>query len=426
MDYNIVPEQNWQKPRTPKILSVVLVLLILVGTFYSGMRYANYRNTNAVLPPATEITNRDGGQPITVDFSLFWNVLAKLEDHYVDQSKLIDKRKLVYGAIKGMVSAVGDPYTVYMEPEESKKFSEQINGSFSGVGIEIGLRNQLITVISPIKGSPAEKAGIIAGDIITKVNDKDATNFTVEQAVSLIRGKRGTTVKLTLQHPGAKAEKDYTLTRDDIKIPSIEWKLIDDHIAYIQLYIFNKNIDDDFTSVAKAVLASKADRIILDLRNNPGGLLDSAVNIASWFLDPNQTVVSERFSDSQETALKSTNNAKLKRYPIVVIINKGSASASEILAGALRDNRGVKIIGETSYGKGSVQEVVDLGSAQNGTLKVTIAKWFTPSGISISDNGIKPDIEVKLTDTDIEKSLDPQLDKAKELSKWEIPPLFYQ
>lgn len=417
MDYNIAPEQTWQKRHTPKILVIVLVLVLLGGAFYGGIRYADYRTENAILPPATEITNRGSGQPTTIDFSLFWNVLAKLEDRYVDQNKLIDKRQLVYGAIKGMVSAIGDPYTVYMEPEESKKFSEQINGSFSGVGIEIGLRNQLITVISPIKGSPAEKAGIMAGDIITKINDKDATNLTIEQAVTLIRGKRGTAVKLALQRPGAKAEQDYNLIRDDIKIPSIEWSLLDDHIAYVQLYIFNKNIDDDFARVANEILASKADRIILDLRNNPGGLLDSAVNIASWFLEPNQTVVSERFGDGQETTLKSENNAKLKRYPVVVIINKGSASASEILAGALRDDRGVKIVGETSYGKGSVQEVVDLGSAQNGTLKVTIAKWFTPSGISISDNGIKPDVEVKLTDADIEKKLDPQLDKAKELSK---------
>ena len=198
--------------------------------------------------------------------------------------------------------------------------------------------------------------------------------------------------------------------------------MLEGNVAHIQLFSFNRNIDTDFAKTAKEVLASDAEKIILDLRNNPGGLLDSSVNIACWFLEPNKTVVSEKFADKTETILKTAGNAQLKKYPLVIIINKGSASASEILAGALRDNRGVKIIGETSFGKGSVQELVELTiDGKKSTLKITIAKWFTPSGISISDNGIKPDFEVKKEEKEDEetpnKDKDPQLEKALEVIK---------
>jgi len=280
------------------------------------------------------------------------------------------------------------------------------------------MRKNLLTVIAPIKNTPAQKAGILAGDIIVKINDKDASGLAIDEAVNQIRGKKGTSVKLAIQRTGLKEPKDFTLTREEIKVPSIDWKLLDGHIAHLQLFIFNRNVDSEFEKVAKEILASKADRIILDLRNNPGGLLDSAVDIASWFLDPNETVVSERFADKTETVLKTSKIADLKKYPIVIIINKGSASASEILAGALRDDRGVKVVGETSFGKGSVQELLDLTTdGKKSTLKITIAKWFTPSGVSINDNGIKPDVEVKRTEEDVTNNKDPQLDKALEIIK---------
>ena len=397
---------------------VVLIAALLGIGFYSGAKFEKFKINQSVNNVATQIINKNNSQPSSIDFGLFWTVLQKLEEKFVDQDKLTDKSKLVYGAIAGMVEAAGDPYTVFLEPVESKKFEEQINGSFGGIGIEIGMRKNLLTVITPIKNTPAEKAGILTGDIIIKINDKDATNLKIDEAVTQIRGKKGTAVKLSIQRAGLKESKDFSIVRDEIKVPTVEWKLLDGNIAHLQIFSFNRNTEKDFNGIAKEILASKADRIILDLRNNPGGILDSAINIASWFLDSNQTVVIEKFADGTETALRTTKSAELKKYPIVIVTNNGSASASEILAGALRDNRGAKIIGETSFGKGSVQELVEFPTASGkATLKVTIAKWFTPSGISISDNSIKPDIEVKRTPEDIEKNLDPQLDKAKEVIK---------
>lgn len=407
---------------TKKIIFLVLVVALLGGGFYAGLRYQQWESIkNGREPIASD--DPEPREATVLDFSLFWKVLAQLEDRFVDQEKLEDRKKLVYGAIEGMVNSLGDPYTVFLKPEESKKFEEQINGSFGGVGIEIGMRKGLLTVIAPLKNTPAEKAGIQAGDIIFKIDDQEAGGLSIDEAVSKIRGKKGTTVKLTNQRASFKEPKDFLLTRAEIKIPTVEWKLIADksgkkNIAHLQLFVFNRNVDAAFNKIAKEILSSETEKIILDLRNNPGGLLDSAVNIASAFLDPNQTVVSERFADETETLLKTGRNAILKKYPIVVLINKGSASASEIIAGALRDNRNVKIIGETSFGKGSVQELVDFpGGTQKSTLKVTIAKWYTPKGISISDNGIKPDIEVKKTDEDIENNRDPQLNRAVEVLK---------
>ena len=403
-----------------KITLLILLILLLGGSFYGGVKFEKFKNDSAVDQIITQIDNKDLGQPASIDFGLFWTALNKLEEKFVDQEKLQDKRNLVYGAIEGMVNSLGDPYTAFLKPEESKKFEEQINGSFGGVGIEIGIRKNLLTVIAPIKDTPAFKAGILAGDIIIKINDKDADGLTTDEAVTQIRGKKGTSVKLTIQRNGDKDPREFNLTREEIKIPTIDWKLLEDNVAHIQPFTFNRNIDADFAKVAKEVLASKAEKIILDLRNNPGGILDSAVNIAGWFLDPNQTVVSEKFADKTETILKTSNNGQLKKYPLVIIINKGSASASEILAGALRDNRGVKIVGETSFGKGSVQELVELFTGnKKSTLKITIAKWFTPNGISISDNGIKPDYEIKkdTEETEEDPLKDPQLEKALEIIK---------
>ena len=405
-----------------KIIIAILTVVFLGGSFYGGIKFEKSRNNTTVKEIVTQIVNKENEKPAGIDFGIFWTALSKLEEKFVDQEKLEDKRKLVYGAVEGMVNSLDDPYTVFLEPQESKKFEEQINGSFGGVGIEIGIRKNVLTVIAPIKDTPAAKAGMLAGDVITKINDKDTSDITIDEAVTQIRGKKGTNVKLTVQRNDLKDPKEFNLTREEIKVPTIEWKMLEGNVAHIQLFSFNRNIDTDFAKTAKEVLASDAEKIILDLRNNPGGLLDSSVNIAGWFLEPNKTVVSEKFADKTETILKTAGNAQLKKYPLVIIINKGSASASEILAGALRDNRGVKIVGETSFDKGSVQELVELLiDGKKSTLKITIAKWFTPSGVSINDNGIKPDFEVKKEEKEDEetpnKDKDPQLEKALEVIK---------
>ena len=390
---------------------LIIVVIALVAGFAGGFYYRDYQSPVSVVQ---SLINKNAGQPNTVDFSLFWNVWEILHNKYVDNDKLVTQ-ELIYGAINGMVNAVGDPYTVFLKPKESEEFKQQINGSFGGIGIEIGLRKNILTVITPIKDTPAAKAGLLAGDKIIAVDKKSTEGMKVDEAVGLIRGPKGTQVTLTIVRDGANDPKDYSMTRDTIKIPAVEWKMLDEDVAYIEMFVFNKNVDDEFKKASEEIVKSSAKKIILDVRNNPGGLLDSAVNIASYFLESDKIVTVERFGDGKTNEFRTQPNGLLKNYPIIVLINKGSASASEILAGALKDNRGVLVVGETSFGKGSVQEVAEL--PKKASLKVTIAKWLTPKGISINENGIKPDIEVIRKEEDIKNEIDTQLDKARELIK---------
>ena len=382
-------------------------------------------NTTNPLSVVKNLINKDQEKPENVDFSLFWKVYNDLNAKYVDKGK-VDPQKILYGAISGLVNSVGDPYTVFFEPVTSKKFQEEISGSFGGIGIEIGKRNNILTVISPIKDTPAFKAGIKAGDKILKIDTKPTANLAIEEAVNMIRGKKGTKVTLTIQTE-TNPTRDVELIRDAIKIPTIEWKLIEQgnkKIAYMQIYSFNQTVDSEFKKASEEILKSGATGFIVDLRNNPGGLLDSAINLAGWFLDKNQVVVSESFGNGTKNEFRSNGNVALKQYPTVILMNGGSASASEILAGALHDNRNIKIVGEKSFGKGSVQELQNYGDGSS--LKVTIAKWLTPNGISISEKGIEADIEIKFKEEDLKEEgkieigtpgKDAQLDKAIEILK---------
>ena len=404
--------------KTKQILIVSIVISLALG-FVGGFLMQGFGKTNS-LNVVKNLINKDAGQPENVDFALFWKVYNDLNAKYVDKGK-IDSQKVLYGAISGLVNSVGDPYTVFFEPVTSKKFQEEISGSFGGVGIEIGKRNNVLTVIAPIKDTPAFKAGIKAGEKILKIDGKTTANLSIEEAVNLIRGKRGTKVVLTIQN---NTTRDVELIRDAIKVPTIDWKLIEQgnkKTAYMQIYSFNQTVDSEFKKASEEILKSDVDRLIIDLRNNPGGLLDSAINLAGWFLDKNQVVVSEVFRDGTKNEFRSDGNALLKKYPTVILMNGGSASASEILAGALHDNRGIKIVGEKSFGKGSVQELQNYDDGSS--LKVTIAKWLTPNGISISEKGIEADIEVKFSEEDLKEEgkieigipgKDAQLDKAIE------------
>lgn len=390
----------------------IILITILVAGFAGGFYF--HQNYTGITVPLKEIINREKDMPQGVDFSIFWETWDLIQTRYVDKDKL-DTQELVYGALDGLVKSVGDPYTVFLRPKESQSFAQEIQGTFGGIGIEIGLRDNVLTVIAPINGTPAEKSGILAGDKILKIGDKSTEGIKINEAVELIRGPKGTPVRLTINRESFSTSKEITIFRDTIRIPTVSWKLIDNNTAYVQLFVFNRNVDADFKKIAREIVSSKADRIILDLRNNPGGLLDSSVNIASYFLEPNQLVTEERFSDGKVDEFRTPANGQLKNYPITIIINKGSASASEILAGAIKDNRGVTIVGEKSFGKGSVQEVDELPG--RAAVKITIAKWFTPKGVSIDDSGIEPDIEVERTEEDINTDRDPQLDKALEVVK---------
>jgi len=350
--------------------------------------------------------------PEDLDFSLFWEAWHVLEEKYVNPEK-IDTQKMIYGAISGMIKSLGDPYTVFFDPEDNKKFLEDVSGSFEGVGMQIGIRKRQLQVIAPLKGTPAEKAGLRAGDKIIKIDDTLTMDLTIDEAVSLIRGPKGTEITLTVFRDEWEMTKEFKITRAVIEIPSIEWEL-KDNIAYIQLYHFSETADSDFSKVAIEILNSSAQKIILDLRNNPGGYLEISQVIAGWFLEKRQIVVIEDFGGKKDNKIyKAKGNSNLLDYPIVVLINAGTASASEILAAALRDNRDIKLIGETSFGKGSVQELKMLSN--DSSLKITIAKWLTPKGELIADKGLEPDIKVELTEEDFENERDPQLDKALEI-----------
>ncbi len=358
-------------------------------------------------------------RPEQVDFSIFWESWDKVQKNYV-RSEEFDIQKAIEGAISGMLESLDDPYTVFFNKKDAKKFLDDVSGSFEGVGMEVGIRENQLQVVSPLEGTPAQKSGLLPGDKILKIDDKTTVGLTIEEAVSLIRGPKGTEVALSIFRDGWNMAKDFKITRAIIEIPSLklEFKEVDGkkEIAYIKLYQFSEATLNDFSKAANEISGTPTRKIILDLRSNPGGYLEVAQELSGWFLKKGQIVVIEDFNNKQEkTTYKSQGNEKFAEYPIVVLINQGSASASEILAAALRDNRGVKLIGEKSYGKGSVQQMISL--SEGSELKITIADWLTPKGERITGKGLEPDIKVEITEDDYKNSKDPQLDKAIEIIK---------
>ncbi len=379
------------------------LVIIILGTFGSGVWFGKSQVVCDVCPPEE------------VDFSLFWETWQVIQEKFVDKAN-ISTQDMIYGAISGMVESLDDPYTVFMEPDDTKRFIEDVKGSFEGVGMEVGVRNGQLTVIAPLEGTPAQKAGLRAGDVIVKVDGDSAADMTVDEAVNRIRGTRGTEVVLTIFREEWEEEREVKIVRGVIEIPSLKWELKDDNIAYLHLYNFTEKAANDFRKAAVEILESPASKVVLDLRNNPGGYLEVAQDIAGWFLKSGDVVAIEDFGEGKEQKLyKAEGNGLIGSYKVVVIINEGSASASEILAGSLRDNLGVKLIGGTSFGKGSVQELEKLKGGSS--LKITIAKWLTPQGSLITDKGLEPDVKVEITEEDIGEGNDPQLDKAVEIIK---------
>ncbi len=355
---------------------------------------------------------------IAADFSLFWKAWDVFKQNFI-HSKDITDQDMLYGAIAGMISAGKDPYTVFFKPSDASKFEEDLSGNFGGIGAEIDIRDNQLMIVSPLKNSPAEQAGLKSGDKIMKVNDTFSNTLaTVEEAVKIIRGTKGTTVVLTILRDGWTLSKEISIIRDTITVPTLDWEMKPGNIAYIQLYNFNENASLVFYKAALPILLSGTKGIILDLRNNPGGYLDAATNIAGWFLNSGDVVVKEEFSSGNQEVLKAEGNSALADLPTVILVNGGSASASEILAGALRDNRHIKIIGETTFGKGTVQELKKFDDGSE--MKVSIAQWLLPNGETIDKKGITPDIVVELTEEDANAKKDPQLDKAMEIIKTEI------
>jgi carboxyl-terminal processing protease len=322
----------------------------------------------------------------------------------------LDTTALIQGANRGLVEAAGDTYTVYMTPSETTDYNNTLSGDIGGgIGAEIGIKNNQITIIRTLQNNAAIKAGLQANDVVLKVNDQSTTGWTVDKAVGLVRGTAGTTVKLTIQR--GDTVKDYTITRETINNPSVESSIVNG-IGTITISRFDTETGNLARLAAQDFINHGVKAVILDLRNDGGGYVNAATDVAGLWLD-NKIVVTERNGTVIKETLRTGDDAILKDIPTAVLVNSSTASASEIVAGALRDYHQAKLVGEKTYGKGSVQELIDLaGGAQ---LKVTTARWYTPNGINISKEGIKPDVSASLTQNDVNNGVDPQLDAAKKL-----------
>ncbi|MDP3794776.1 MAG: S41 family peptidase [bacterium] len=398
-------------PRRSMPWGSTLVPLFVAGAFLFGLFLGRESVAQPILPPEGVI-GTEIGRPGDVDASILWDVWQRVEAKYVDKEE-IDRQKLLYGAAEGIVRALGDPYSVFLPPQEAKRFEDDVRGAFDGIGAEIGIRKETLTIIAPIEGSPAQRAGLLAGDKVLKIDDETTADLTLDEAVNLIRGPRGTEVTLAILREGSDESREVKIKRDVIKIPVISWELKEGDVAWIKMHHFTESLTPEFHRVTREIRDRRPKGIVLDLRNNPGGFLEVSVDIAGAFLGLDQLVVVEAFGDGRRQEYRTSGSQAFKETPLVVLINGGSASAAEILAGALRDQRGTQLVGEQSYGKGSVQELETLRGG--ASLKITVAKWVTPAGVVLSDGGLEPDVVIERTSEDFEANRDPQLDKAIEL-----------
>lgn len=391
------------------LVAALVVIVLLAGAFYAGFAYGKSKIPSQFLIEG--VINKSIGQPGEVDFSLFWDTWRVIQERYVGRADL-DKQDLVFGAISGMIRALGDPYTVFLKPEEAKIFREDVAGSFGGIGAEIGIRNDVLTVIAPLEGSPAKRQGLAAGDKIIKINNETTENINLNEAVQKIRGPDGTAVTLTVIRNDE--TKEISIVRETIKIPVLDWARKEGDVVHLKLFSFSQEAPRRFAEAMVAIVGQPVDGVVLDLRNNPGGFLEVAQEIMGWFVTPGEVIAIEDFGDGQgRREYRAVGNGLLRDKKVVVLINEGSASASEIVAGALRDLRGVKVVGAKSFGKGSIQELESLRGG--ASIKVTVARWLTPSGVSISQEGLNPDVAVEPPKDDESEERDPQLEKALEL-----------
>lgn len=398
---------NLPRLRIPLAASIAAVFLVGVAVGRAPLREA----TRPARSPAVETGDAALPTPLsTARLREVWDVL------HAKFAGPLDDADLATGALRGIAAGTGDPYTSYADPEESKQFEADLSGSFTGIGVEIGLRHGLVTVIAPLRGSPAERVGMRAKDSIVKVDGTavDRT-LTLTEVVAKIRGPVGTAVRLTVAREGAEDVLEFTVRRERIQIESVKLA-IENQVGIVTLSAFNDDTDRRFRRIASELLAARVRGILLDLRNNPGGLLEQAVDLAGHFLPPGTLVVTEVPRDERARKEHFTEGpSDLARLPVVVLLNGGSASAAEILAAALHDQRGVPLVGEQTFGKGSVQELVDL--SDRSSLRVTVARWHTPKGQEIGDDGVAPTVAVE--DPDVAKDPDEILDKGLEVLEQE-------
>jgi carboxyl-terminal processing protease len=396
-----------------KTIIYVIVSLILIGGVFSLGTYVGY-SRRPEIEKVLSVTNKEVPAENKADFNSFWKVWNLLNEKSIYANKVTDQDR-VYGAISGMASSLGDPYTVFFSPKENKLFNEEIHGSFGGIGAEIGIKDKLLTIISPLKDTPSSKAGIKSGDKILKIDKTETTDMTVDGAINLIRGPQGTTVTLVILRPGERTTREFKIVRENIEIPTIDTELRADNIFVIKFYSFSENSANLFKGAIDKFINSGSHKLVLDMRGNPGGYLDAAVNIGSLFIDEGKTIVSEDFGQNKKPVVYRSHGPKLfdDKLDFVVLVDSGSASAAEILAGALKEHSIATLVGTRTFGKGSVQELLPV--TEDTSLKVTVARWLTPNGLSISEHGLDPDVNVPFTQKDFDAKKDPQMDKAVEI-----------
>lgn len=395
-----------------KLLTGGVIAFVVAISFFAGL-FVDAQKVKVSIDGAEK-----GGRLSEAEFREFWKVWDLINEKHVNSgsaSSTPDKEK-VYGAIQGLVASVGDPYTQFFPPVESKEFEQELSGSLEGVGMTVGARDGVLMVIAPLKNSPAERAGILPEDVIVQVGDKNVIGMSVDDAIRLIRGPKGTSVEISVQRKGKDDLLKFSIVRDVIQIPTIETQKKGD-VFVVKIYEFNATASTLFRNAMKEFFYSGSKKLVIDVRNNPGGYLESAVDVASWFVPTGKVIVTEDFGVKKKPVVHRSKGYNVfgSNTKIVILTNGGSASASEILAGALSEYGVATIVGEKTFGKGSVQELVPL--ADGTSLKITIAKWLTPLGNSISAQGLKPQIEVKMTEEDYKGGKDPQLDKALEILK---------
>lgn len=399
------------------VLAVVAGLALVGGGFWFGWSAGRKVPENVVVTGATDLTAPSSTGVTAADFSTFWQAWQLINDNYLRNPSTTNQDKL-YGAVNGLVDSLGDPYSEFFTPQSNQQFQEDITGDFGGIGAQLGTdENSHVVVIAPLKGTPAEKAGLKPQDWIVAVNGTSTEGMTVDAVVALIRGPEGTTVTLSIMRGDWTKPQDFTITRANIQVPNLEFEM-KGNIAHITLNEFTQDADLLFYQTLVKALSQNAQGMVLDLRDDPGGYLEVAVDLSGYFLKSGTPVVKEVGRAVPEQDYTAQGDGALANFPMVILINGGSASAAEILAGALHDDRGIPLVGEKSFGKGTVQELEPLpdGSA----IKLTVAHWVLPSGKILDHDGLVPDYNVTSTDADAAAGRDPQLDKAIQVLQAEI------
>ncbi|MBI2175607.1 MAG: S41 family peptidase [Parcubacteria group bacterium] len=397
-----------------RIITILFIGALFIGaSFFVGV-YAGYAGRPEV-EWVGNILHKEFSMPPReeVDFMPFWKAWNILEDKFAPADGSTSRQEMLWGAISGLTRSLDDPYTTFFPPQEKEIFESSVRGDFEGVGMEIGIRQNVLTVIAPIKDTPAWRAGIKAGDRIAEIDKESADGISVEEAVKRIRGPKGSTVTFLIIREGAEEPLKISVVRDVVVIPNIETETKESGIFVIRLSTFSERAPQLFREALREMIQKGQYGLVLDLRNNPGGFLEVSVDIASWFLPPGEIVARERFNDGREKLYRSKGYDIFNNLSMAVLVNKGSASASEILAGALKEHGVAIIVGEQTFGKGSVQELVPV--TDNTSLKITVARWFTPEGNTISEKGLTPDVEIAQDPKDTEQLADTQLKRALEI-----------